>query len=83
MKKRYLILTILGIMLTEMAHNFATAQRGYDAIGGEIFIIPLLLILGLAVGEGQAMVEEFKEIFAEGDDEKWKQKEKASSTSRC
>jgi F0F1-type ATP synthase assembly protein I len=83
MKKRYITLIIIGIILTEMAHKIATAQRGYDAIGGEIFMLPLLLFMGLAVDEGKAMIEEIKETFKEGDDGKWKQKERASSTTRC
>lgn len=83
MRKRYIALIILGIILTEMAHKIATAQRGYDAIGGEIFMLPLLLFMGLAVDEGKVMIDEIKEIFEEGDDEKWEQKERASSTTRC
>jgi glucose uptake protein GlcU len=37
----YLIITACGIVLFVVMHRYATAQRGYEAIGGEAFFILL------------------------------------------
>ena len=37
------LITAVAIIAYELAHDVGTAERGYEAIGGEIFI-PLLII---------------------------------------
>ena len=39
-----LALATVAIIAYEVAHDFGTAERGYNAIGGEIFI-PFLIVL--------------------------------------
>ena len=38
-----LVVVTVAVVLYEMAHNVATLDRGYEAIGGEVFV-PLLII---------------------------------------
>lgn len=82
MKRLYLIVAIIGVILTPIAHKVATAQRGYWAIGGEILIVPLFMLIVLAGDQVEEAITEFKEIFRAEDDEEC-QKEKAPSTTRC
>lgn len=65
MRKLYLIAIIIGAILTPIAHKAATLKRGYKAYGGEIFIIPLLMMMVMAMDEGKGMLAEIKEIFTE------------------
>lgn len=83
MKDRYWIAFIIGLILTPFAHKAATAQRGYFAVGGEILIIPLLMILVLAADQVKEIINEINEVFREREEREWKQKERASSTGRC
>lgn len=39
------LLGTVALVAFEIAHDLATLERGYDAIGGEIFI-PFLVLLG-------------------------------------
>ena len=61
MKKKFLkkhfrfILKALGmtafvVMAYIVAHNYATGERGYEAVGGEIFV-PLLIIFAEDIWE--------------------------------
>lgn len=83
MKDRYWIAFILGAILTPIGHKIATADRGYWAIGGEILIIPLLMIIVLAADQVRERIQETNEVFREREEKKWAKKERTSSTSRC
>lgn len=41
---KYVLLSIAGIALFERARVFAFAERGYEAIGGEVFLLALPLV---------------------------------------
>ena len=43
-------LFVLAVIAFELAHKSGTAQRGYEAIGGEIFV-PLLVIFAPQIWE--------------------------------
>lgn len=45
-----LALTILAVIAYEVAHEYGTAERGYEAIGGEIFI-PFLILFHRQIWE--------------------------------
>lgn len=47
---RYIIVTILGILLTPLAIYIAYVQRGYWAFGGE-YLLPLLFVGALWVAD--------------------------------
>ena len=40
---KYTLILAVAIIAYELAHKAGTAERGYEAVGGEIFI-PLLII---------------------------------------
>ena len=52
---RYIVVTILGILLTPLAVYIAYIQRGHWAVGGE-YLLPLLFVGALWV------VDEVKEM---------------------
>lgn len=61
MKRAWSILIILGaILLTAVAHEAATAHRGYRAIGGEFLIAPLIFVAMTAMGQATQMIKELK-----------------------
>lgn len=80
---KYFLLAIIGSILAPLAHEIATSQRGYGAIGGEFLIIPLILIAALAVEQVKEAIGEAKEVFKEEEVREWEEKGKASSTTRC
>lgn len=41
---KYVLLTVAGFALFEWAHAVASAERGYEAIGGEVFLLALPLV---------------------------------------
>lgn len=41
---KYVLLAVAGIALFERARPFAFEQRGYEAIGGEVFLLALPLV---------------------------------------
>lgn len=45
-----LLIAIVAIVVFEVLHDIATSQRGYEAIGGEIFV-PLLIIFAKPLWE--------------------------------
>nr|WP_303243736.1 hypothetical protein [uncultured Cellulosilyticum sp.] len=45
MKKRYLIAMLVGVYLTPQLIVEAAIERGCFAIGGELLLIPLLLMI--------------------------------------
>ena len=47
MKKLYWIAITVGIISIPFARELAIRQMGYAAIGGEFFIIPLLMLIVL------------------------------------
>ena len=56
MKKVYLLMIITGLILTPIAREVATNQRGYTATGGEFFIIPLFLLIALLADQMWEMI---------------------------
>ncbi len=48
------LLGTVALVAFEIAHELATMERGYDAIGGEIFV-PFLVLFGKGIWK--AMVE--------------------------
>jgi len=70
------------MILTRIAHRIATAERGYEAIGGEFLILPLLIVIAMEMNRVKYMIEEIREVFIEGNEEECQIK-KTSSTSRC
>ncbi|MDF2591376.1 MAG: hypothetical protein K0S75_842 [Clostridia bacterium] len=46
----YLIVLLLGLLLTPYAVKAAYIQRGYFAVGGELFV-PFLFVILLALGK--------------------------------
>ena len=45
-----ILIVAVAIVAYKLAHNFATVERGYEAIGGEVFI-PLLVIFAKDIFE--------------------------------
>lgn len=62
--KAYVIALGIGLILTPFAIRFAYMERGYFAIGGEWFVLPLILLAAV-------LRKEIKEFIKEvcGDDE--------------
>lgn len=83
MKNKYWIAFIIGAILTPIGHKIATADRGYRAIGGEILIIPLLMIIVLIADQVKERIKETNDYFKEREEKEWTKKERASSTGRC
>lgn len=63
MKKLYIAAAIFGAILTPIAHKAATIERGYKAYGGEILIIPLMVIIVMVFDETKDMLVEIKDVF--------------------
>ena len=40
---------VIGAILGEIAKNVAYADRGYEAVGGEVFVFPVIVVIGLYV----------------------------------
>lgn len=53
------IVGVVSVVLYEIAHNVATLERGYEAVGGEMFI-PLLIIFAKPIWE--MIKEPFKAV---------------------
>ena len=60
--KRYIVATAIGLVLTRYAHQAATISRGYKAVGGEMFILPLILMAAYALSDYK-LIKELKQIF--------------------
>jgi hypothetical protein len=43
----YVIRQAIGILLFLTAHAYATAERGYEALGGELFLLGLPIFIWL------------------------------------
>jgi hypothetical protein len=54
-------------MLTPVAIRSAYAARGYFAIGGEYFIIPLMLLVAMLIDELKASMNVFAASTKEND----------------
>lgn len=64
----WLIATALFIALTPAICGYAEAQRGYKAVGGELFF-PLLPLMGWAIcGMVQDTFKDVKQLFIESED---------------
>lgn len=68
--KKYIAAVIVGAILTYWGHQVATLERGYVAIGGEMFMIPLALMAVSAFENAKELLEESKELFRK-DEEEW------------
>lgn len=79
MKTKYWIAIITGALLTPLAHESATAQRGYFAIGGEILIIPLLFMGVMIASQIKERIEETNRVFREREERAKCTKQKAQS----
>lgn len=62
MKNKYFKALLIGMLITPTAHKIATSQRGYLAFGGEILIIPLLMLILLAIDQAKEVIRTFKEL---------------------
>lgn len=62
MKNIYWVAIIVGGILTPIAHEIETTRRGYSAIGGEFFIMPLLLIVAVLIDQLAYMVRAIKQM---------------------
>lgn len=62
MRKVYLLMIGIGIILMPIAHQIATNQRGYAATGGEILIIPLFLLIALLADQMKEMITVVKSM---------------------
>lgn len=65
-KKFYLALIILAIMATPHFITQARISRGYIAIGGEVLLAPLALLIILCIEQVRAM---YLLAFKEGEEE--------------
>ena len=54
-----LAIVTVALIAYQIAHNVATAERGYEAVGGELFV-PLLVIFGKDILK--LLAEPFKAI---------------------
>ena len=59
----YLAAAVIGIILFIACHRLATAERGYVAFGGEIF---MLFMPWVAVGLFRPTVKEVARLVAQG-----------------
>lgn len=75
MKRKYLIIAIIGFLITLFMHELATIKRGYDAYGGELFILPLMIAIS-------TLKVETKKLFKNEEGINWRKTERASSTAR-
>lgn len=57
--EKYIFLEVVGIVLFECAATYATARRGYDAVGGEY----LLLFLPVIYAAVTSVARDFAELF--------------------
>jgi len=65
--KKYIALTAIGVLLSLAAHVYATAERGYEAIGGETLFILLPVMWWLAEQMVRDFIEDFRSaIVSEG-----------------
>lgn len=47
--KHYIILALIAVLITIAGILYSYLNRGYFAVGGEIFIIPLILLMRFLV----------------------------------
>lgn len=60
--EKFIFLEVVGIVLFECAATYATARRGYDAVGGEY----LLLFLPVIYAAAASVARDFAELFSRG-----------------
>lgn len=61
---KYTFLTAVGIVLFKAARVYATARRGYDAIGGEWLLLFLPVFYWQLTTMIKGMIREYAEIYA-------------------
>lgn len=62
---KYIFLTAAGIILFKYASAYATAQRGYRAMGGEYFLLLLPAIYAAAADMAHGIAQDMTEIFGD------------------
>ena len=65
MRRVYLLMIVIGIILTPIAREVATNQRGYTATGGEVLIIPFFILVGMLIGQLWEMWQILKDMYIE------------------
>lgn len=60
------IVTLATIVAFILAHNAATAEREYKAIGGEIFVLLIPYMCGVAYKNAKGTKKELKGAEADG-----------------
>ena len=69
---KYIFLTAVGIILFKYASAYATAQRGYQTVGGEYFLLLLPAIYAMVEEAAHGMAQSFTEIFGDWrKDQEW------------
>ena len=64
--RRYLLLTLIGIVLCKMGHKSATAWRGYESLGGEHLFLLLPVLYGLMHETVRDFLEEVRCCMKKG-----------------
>jgi len=59
---KYILLTLCGVVSFQAAHASATATRGYEAYGGEIFFLMLPLFYWLISSTVKDFMHEIKSV---------------------
>ena len=69
-KRHFMLLVVTGIFLTltPQMFTYADAQRGYNAIGGEMFFPFIPFMLWLMWGTVKDTFKDFKQIFNESEE---------------
>ena len=57
---KYLAITLCGVILYLIAHEYSTLERGYEAIGGEALLLLLPLWWGLLEQTAKDMWDMFR-----------------------
>ncbi|MFM1602057.1 hypothetical protein ABGF26_02765 [Helcococcus ovis] len=58
--KHYIVLASVVVLITLTAVIMSYQDRGYFAVGGEIFIVPLIFLIRLTVQEFKNLIKEVK-----------------------
>lgn len=62
---QFLLLVAIGVICWWHFGNVAYAQRGYEAIGGEVVFLALPLVYYIFVGTMQEIADSYNELFKE------------------
>ena len=69
-KRHFMLLVVTGVFLalTPRMFTYADAQRGYNAIGGEMFFPIIPLMLWATWGAAKDTFKDFKQILTESEE---------------